>query len=149
MRRWPAARRRATVASSITRPSIARRVSPGFRYRPDRVSCGRLPTPATRAGTSRETDSGRGLRSGCSSSPRSAVQPLARLGASGRCPPTAKPRFPCCPVPASAAPNFAFFARSSFCREFPVVDAPESPANRAGGFGTIDEMLHFVEEEHI
>jgi hypothetical protein len=42
---------------------------------------------------------------------------------------------------------FRFCARSSFCREFPLCDAPETLASRAGGFRTIDEMLHFVDSE--
>lgn len=34
-----------------------------------------------------------------------------------------------------------------FCRGFGLSDAPETLAGRAGGFRTLDEMLHFVERE--
>ena len=40
----------------------------------------------------------------------------------------------------------SLFSRSfPFCREFPLCEGPETLANRAGAFSTIDEISHFVE----
>jgi len=44
-------------------------------------------------------------------------------------------------------PPPGFCARSSFCREFPVSNPPETRINRAGGFSSIDKMTYLVESE--